>query len=324
MGSYGNGMTLEASVRVYAWRDQPPLPSTPPPGPVDLATWRLLWRVYAIRPNRVRMMARHLGLTGGDPVSLRELGREHRLSSARMAAIKDRVVRAAMSVGPPVSLRSLVERLPVVGLRFADDLIADLIADELLAEPLSLQAIRAIAELYGLNARIPEALAVIDGRQLVASPEMAVAIRLWRSRIAVASLIAPVTLANLPPPQGVPARLTRPLLESDARLACSEDTKVVWRVDRLCSAGDIVLRMLTNGPQRLSTLQRAVTRRYAGRYTGGEFRPPSVEALGVYLASQSWVAVSGEVASLVAPAPPLLTGAERVFLDGVAGASDDS
>ncbi|MGH3657846.1 MAG: hypothetical protein ACRDUA_14415, partial [Micromonosporaceae bacterium] len=247
------------SARVYAWRDQPALPSTPPPGPVDLATWRLLWRVYAIRPTRVAMMAQHLGLTGGTPRNLAQLGRDHRLSRTRVSQIRQRLSAAAAKVGPPEKLRPLVKQVAAFTVNDEHELLAVLVAAGLLAEPLPVESLSALARLYGAKLPALETVAESAGRRIVAAPQTAAEVRRWRSQMVVATMIVPVRLADLPPPAGTPHELGPALLSSDHRLTCSDDGEVVWRSDRLSSAGDIIAQRLATGPQRLATLLDEIT-----------------------------------------------------------------
>ncbi|HEX2417631.1 MAG TPA: hypothetical protein VHJ83_05825, partial [Micromonosporaceae bacterium] len=306
------------SVRVYRWRNQPPLPTTPPPGPVDIATWRLLWRVYAIRPRRVEMMARRLGLVGGAPASLEQLGRDYQLSRTRVVQAHATLARAAGRVGAPVTLRTTVERLVVQPVEFEDDVVTGLLADGLLAEPLSLEALTRVAALFGLPVPVLENLGVVGGRRLVCAPELAPAVRRWRSQLVVATMILPVRLADLPAPAQVPYNLAAPLLAGDSRLECSSDGAVVWRRDRLSSAGDIVVSLLASGPQPVSALLEAIQLRYANRFAVGDFKPPSEDALRAYLAAQPWVTADGDLVTLTGPAPAPLRRVDRVFLDAFA------
>jgi hypothetical protein len=307
------------SVRVYRWRDQPPLPATPPPGPVDIATWRLLWRVYAIRPRRVEMMARFLGLAGDVPASVGELGRDYKLSRARVTQVYATLARAAGKVGVPVSLRAVADRLTVLPVRLDSDVVAALVADGLFAEPLSLPALARVASLFGSPVPSLETLGVVAGRRLVCAPDLAPAVRRWRSQLVVATMIVPVRLVDLPAPAQVPSGLAAALLAGDPRLECSSDGAVVWRRDRLSSAGDIVVRLLASGPQTVSALLDAIQLRYANRYGVAEFRPPSGDALRAYLAAQSWASLDGDRVALTGPAPTPLRRVDRVFLDAFAG-----
>lgn len=319
-------MSPPVSARVYRWRDQPPLPAVPPPGPVDIATWRLLWRVYAIRPARVEMMARHLGLRGGVPQGPAQLGRDYRLSRARVREVYATAARAARKVGAPVSLACLAQRMSVMPVRYEQDVLARLVADGLLAEPLTLQALGAVADLYGVVLPKPEVLGVVDGRRLVCAPDQAAAVRGWRSRLVVATMILPVRVADLPPPRQVPPELVAPLLRADPRLECSDErsagTVVVWRRDRLSSAGDIMVGMLRAGPQTVSALLDAIHLRYAHRYAVPEFTPPSGEALRAYLRAQPWASVDGDRVTLTGPSPTRLRRMDRVFLDAYVGSED--
>jgi hypothetical protein len=312
-------MDPPVSVRVYRWRNQPPLPATPPPGPVDIATWRLLWRVYAIRPRRVEMMARYLGLADGAPVSVSQLGRDYKLSRGRVVEVYGTLARAAAQVGAPVGLRAVSDRLAVITVSFEDDVVTALLADGLLAEPLTLEAIAMVAALFRLVVPVPETLGVTGGRRLICAPGLTAAVRRWRSRLVVATMIVPVRLADLPAPEQVPPELAASLLICDPRLECSSDGAVVWRRDRLSSAGDIVVSMLTTGPQTVSALLDAIRLRYANRYTVADFKPPSGDALRAYLAAQPWVSLDDDRVTLTGPAPAPLPRVDRVFLDAFAG-----
>ncbi|MGH3714475.1 MAG: hypothetical protein ACRDT4_13580 [Micromonosporaceae bacterium] len=305
--------------RVYKWRNQPPLPSVPPPGPVDLATWRLLWRVYAIRPQRVRMVASRLGLTGGKPVSLAQLGRDHNLSRQRIRQICVQADRAARRVGPPSRLRPVVFGLEAISLSYEDALVAEFIDEGLLAEPLRVEAIAAVADLFGVPVTMPETLAVVDGRRVLAHVGTIAEVRRWRSRLVVAGMVAPVRLSDLPPPPEIPREMVGTMLASDARLAYSPDVSVVWRADRLSTAADLVVRMLSTGPQTMASLLEGIIRRYARRYELPDFNPPCAHSLGAYLAAQPWVRVTGDQVALTGPVPATMHGQDRVFFDTVAG-----
>ncbi len=306
------------SARVYKWRNQPPLPTSPPPGPLDIATWRLLWRVYAIRPRRVEMMARYLGLIGAAPASLVELGRDYKLSQARVEDAYAALLRCVNQVGAPVALRAVVDRLAAVPVGFEDDMVAGLLADQLLAEPLSVASLVSVAALYGVSIPEPEVVGSLDGRRLLCARDLAPGLRRWRSRLVVATMIVPVRLADLPPPERVPVDLAVPVLTSDPRLECSSDGTVVWRRDRLSSAGDIVVGLLSTGPQRVSALLDAIQVRYANRYTVPDFKPPSADALRAYLSAQSWATVVDDRVTFNGPAPTPLRRVDRVFLDAFA------
>lgn len=311
-------MKPPVSARVYKWRNQPPLPTSPPPGPLDIATWRLLWRVYAIRPRRVEMMARYLGLIGDAPASLIELGRDYKLSQARVEDAYAALSRCAGQVGAPVALRAVADRLAAIPVGFEDEVVAGLLADQLLAEPLSVASLVAVAALYGVSIPEPEVVGSLDGRRLLCAPDLAPALRRWRSRLVVATMIVPVRLADLPPPERVPVELVVPVLTSDPRLECSSDGAVVWRRDRLSSAGDIVVGLLSTGPQTVTTLLDAIQIRYANRYTVPDFKPPSADALRAYLSAQPWATVDDDRVTFNGPAPTPLRRVDRVFLDAFA------
>lgn len=263
-------------------------------------------------------MARYLGLLGGVPASLIELARDYKLSQARVKESYAALARSAGQVGAPVALRAVTARLAAMTVGFEVDLVADLVADGLLAEPFSVESLVAVANLYGVVTPAPEIVGSIDGRRLLCVPDLAPALRRWRSRLVVATMIVPVRLADLPPPEQVPAGLVVPVLASDPRLECSSDGTVVWRRDRLSSAGDIVVGLLTTGPQTVSALLDAIQVRYANRYAVPDFKPPSADALRAYLSAQPWATVADDRVAFNGPAPTPLRRVDRVFLDAFA------
>jgi hypothetical protein len=264
------------------------------------------------------MMARYLGLIGDAPASLIELGRDYKLSQTRVEEAYAALIRSAGQVGAPGALREVADRLAAVPVGFEGDVVAGLLADQLLAEPLSVASLVAVAALYGVRIPAPEVVGSPDGRRLLCAPDLAPAVRRWRSRLVVATMIVPVRLADLPPPKQVPVGFAVPILICDPRLECSSDGAVVWRRDRLSSAGDIVVGLLSTGPQTVSALLEAIQLRYANRYTVPDFKPPSADALRAYLAAQSWATVVDERVTFNGPAPTPLRRVDRVFLDAFA------
>ncbi|MGH3737749.1 MAG: hypothetical protein ACRDT6_19370 [Micromonosporaceae bacterium] len=312
-------MVEGAWARVYRWRDQPALPSSPPPGPLDIATWRLLWRVYAIRPSRVRMVAARLGLTGAAPVSLAQLARDHQLSRQRVRQICVQADRAARRVGPPEPLRPVVFRLETIGICYHDELVAEFLDEGLLAEPLRVESLAAVADLFGAPVAMPESLVVPGTRRILAQPRTAAEIRRWRSRLVVATMVAPLSLRDLPPPGGVRGDMIDLVVRADPRLQCSDDATFVWRADRLCTAADVCIRMLSAGPQTIAALLEGITRRYTNRYAVPQFNPPRADALTAYLSAQPWARLAGDEVSLGGPTPAPMAHRDQLFFDAVAG-----
>jgi len=144
------------------WRYQPRLPASPPPGPVDIATWRLLWRVFAIVPRYVEMMAGRYGLLGV-PLPRRAISETYGITPSRIGQLTGEIEQAAAQVGPPASLRPMIERLSTADRSQEPEVITELVDRGVLAEPLGIDSMVELARLYGEAVTVPRRVGAASG-----------------------------------------------------------------------------------------------------------------------------------------------------------------
>lgn len=301
--------TTMPTYRVVKWYHQPALPATPPPGPLDVAVWRLLWRVFAVKPRLVATMARLLGLTDGPPLSFRETAELVGVSGSRVGQVYHQLLRAAAAVGPPRSLHRALARLARGPVRTVADASQQLVDGRTTTAPLSCDAIAAIAGLW----RLPVTFQIREassGTRLLVPQDAAADVDAWLADVASRCVNTPVALAPVRRPRQVPRQLAAPLADTHPRIAVSEG--VAWSATHLPIVGRLAARALHAGPQSLDSLQEAMRRTLA---THHDLPPPPGDVLRTYLAAMPWADLRRGRVTLAADPPVPPSRSDRILLD---------
>lgn len=301
--------TTMPTFRVVRWYDQPALPATPPPGPLDVAVSRLMWRVFAVKPRWVAAMTRMLGMADGSPLTFRETAALIGYTGSRVGQVYHQLSRAAVTVGVPRSLHRALARLSQGPVRTADDAVRQLVDGRTLTGPLSCEAIAAIAGLWRLPAGF-QVRATPERERLVVPDDAADDVDAWLAELASRCAHTPVSITAVQRPHRVPRQLAATLAATHPRLTGSGGA--VWPAAQLPLAGRLAARALGAGRQSLASLRDAMRQRLAEHYA---LTAPPVEVLRAYLEAMPWAEVRRGQVSLVGEPPVPPNNSDRLLLD---------
>jgi len=280
-----------------------PEPTRPPPGLVDEALSLLIHAAWPLDPGRIRALQLLLGLDGEGPTARGEVAGATGLSRSVVSKAEQRACELARRVGTPTSLSAAL-RLLGSDIVSAGEAAARLHHAGLTRDVLHPATVIEAATWFGLPATAAM-YQLPDGSGLVVPARRLPAVSRAQRRIRVvchARGILPI--ADLIEVAGLDRELLAWLVTGDPRIRRLGDE--VWlapdRGRNVVSHG--VRRMLAVGPHPVTELRAGVQAAMYGR--PGQARPPSVEALAAYVASQPEYVVRDGVARRrrgVAPEP---------------------